>query len=54
MKKSPFKKEIMPQSHWQLNLHLTPQGGPTASGAFLPTPGRDRPCTHVKTNGCDY
>lgn len=39
---------------WQKNMNLTPDGHPTAAGAFLPMKGRDRPTTHVKTNECDH
>lgn len=44
----------VPNEQWQKNMNLTPDGHPTAAGAFLPMKGRDRPCTHVKTNECDY
>ncbi len=44
----------VPNDHWQKNMNLTPDGHPTAAGAFLPMKGRDRPCTHTKTNECDH
>ena len=44
----------VPNEHWQVNMNLTPQGSDTAAGAFLPRSGKDRPCTHAKTNDCDY
>ena len=44
----------VPNKQWEKNMNLTPDGMPTAAGAFLPMKGRDRPCTYVKTNECDY
>lgn len=44
----------VPNEHWQMNLNLTPEGNDSAAGAFLPKSGKNRPCTHVKTNECDY
>jgi hypothetical protein len=47
-------ERAIPNEQWQENLNLTPAGAPTAAGAFLPMRGRDRPCTHTKTNECDH
>ncbi len=44
----------VPNQQWELNLNLTPAGEDSASGAFLPRAGKDRPTTHVKTNECDH
>ena len=44
----------VPNEHWQKNMNLTPDGSPTAAGAFLPMTGKTRPATHTKTNECDY
>ncbi len=44
----------VPNEEWCINANLTPDGHPTPAGAFLPMKGRDRPCTHVKTNECDH
>ena len=53
----PMKKSsgrAVPNEHWQINMDLTPEGHPTAAGAFLPMSGYERPTTHVKTNECDH
>ena len=44
----------VPNEQWQMNYNLTPDGHPTAAGAFLPMKAKDRPCTHVKINECDH
>jgi len=44
----------VPNQQWEKNLNLTPDGHPTAAGAFLPMNAKLRPCTHVKTNECDH
>lgn len=44
----------VPNEYWQINLNLTPEGNDSPAGAFLPKSGKNRPCTHVKTNECDY
>ena len=44
----------VPNDHWEKNMDLTPEGSNTPAGAFLPRPGKDRPCTHKKTNECDH
>ena len=44
----------VPNQQWQKNMNLTPDGHPNPMQAFCPMKGKDRPCTHVKTNECDY
>jgi len=44
----------MPKDHWEVKKNLTPAGSNTPAGAFLPKSPSMRPCTHVKTNECDY
>jgi hypothetical protein len=44
----------VPNKQWEKNMDLTPAGSSTGKGAFLPRAGKDRPCTHVKTNECDH
>lgn len=44
----------VPDTHWQKDMNLTPDGHPTAAGAFLPMKGKDRPTPHKKTNECDH
>lgn len=46
--------EVIPQSHWQINMNLTPPGNDNGWGAFLPRAGKDRPTPHKKTNECDH
>ena len=44
----------VPNSQWEKNMDLTPEGSDSAAGAFLPRKARNRPCTHTKTNECDH
>jgi hypothetical protein len=44
----------IPGRQWEKNMNLTPSGAPTSTGAFNPMSPKNRPCTHVKTNECDY
>ena len=44
----------VPNEQWQMNMNLTPDGHPNPREAFNPMKGKDRPCTHVKTNECDH
>ena len=44
----------VPNEQWEKNMDLTPEGSPTAAGAFLPQCGYKRPSTHTKTNECDH
>ena len=44
----------VPNTQWEKNMNLTPDGHPNAAEAFNPMKGSARAHTHVKTNECDY
>lgn len=42
------------KEHWEVDKDLNPKGDNSPWGAFNPRSPAERPCTHVKTNECDY
>lgn len=53
-KKKYIEKPPLDQSHWQFNLNFTPAASDSPENAFSEKPGKDRPCTHIKTNASDH
>ena len=44
----------VPNTQWEMNRDITPEGDSTGWGAFLPRPGKARPTPHTKLNECDH
>lgn len=45
----------VPNGQWEKQITISPQGIPDdPATAFNPLPSKLRPCTHKKTNECDY
>jgi hypothetical protein len=43
-----------PNSQWEMNRDITPEGESDGWGAFLPRAGRNRPTPYTKLNECDH
>jgi len=52
--KKYINKHPLDQNHWETNLSFTPKPSNSPAEAFCAKPGKDRPCTHIKTNELDH
>ena len=53
-KKQYINEPPMDHSHWEHNISFTKPVSNSPAEAFCAKPGKDRPCTHVKTNDLDH